>query len=63
MMKQRSDMEEKELLKQLEVAFGIKKAKKLVKQIKELKQQDPNARYSFFFSEEGTLTAVRKNIS
>ena len=56
-------MEEKELLKQLEVAFGIKKAKKLVKQIKELKQQDPNARYSFFFSEEGTLTAVRKNIS
>ena len=48
MMKQRSDMEEKELLKQLEVAFGIKKAKKLVKQIKELKQQDPNARYSFF---------------
>lgn len=61
MMKQRNDMEEKELLKQLEVAFGIKKAKKLVKQVKELKEQDPNARYSFFFSEQGVLTAVRKN--
>ena len=55
-------MDEKELIKQLEAAFGIKRAKKLVKQIKELKAKDPNARYSFFFSEEGTLTAVRKNI-
>lgn len=63
MTRQKSDMEEKELLKQLQVAFGIKRAKKLVKQVRELKEQDPNARYSFFFSEEGTLTAVRKNVS
>lgn len=52
--------EEKQLLKQLEIAFGIKKAKKLIKQIKEIKSKDPNARYSFFFSEDGSLTTVRK---
>jgi hypothetical protein len=56
-------MNEKELFKQLEVAFGSKKAKKLVKQIREIKAEDPNARYSFYFGEDGTLTTVRKNIN
>lgn len=56
-------MEEKELLKQLEVAFGLKKAKNLIKQIKEIKKLNPNSRFSFFFSEDGTLTTVRKEMN
>jgi hypothetical protein len=54
-------MDEKELLKQLEVAFGSKKAKKLVKKIRDIKQKDPNIKYSFIFGEDGSLTVLRKN--
>ena len=54
-------MDDKELLKQLEVAFGIKKAKQLLKKVKELKNKNPEAKYSFIFGEDGTMKAVRKN--
>ena len=49
-----------ELLEQLAAAFGKKKAKQLVKEIKKFKDKHPNEAYSFIFNEDGTFTAIKK---
>jgi hypothetical protein len=45
----------------LETVFGKKKAKKILKQIEELKRKNPNQAYCFIFDEQGNFKAEKKN--
>lgn len=51
------------LVKQLAIVFGNKKAKKLIKEIEEIKKDNPDQSYSFIFQEDGTLVALKKNMN
>lgn len=48
-------------LEQLTVAFGKKRAKKIIQQIGELKARNPKKVYSFVFAEDGSFQAISKD--
>ena len=45
---------------QLKVAFGKKRAKKIIGEIKELKRTNPDKAYSFIFAEDGSYMTIEK---
>lgn len=53
-------MIDENLFEQLSIVFGEKKAKQLIKEIKEIKNKNPNIAYNFIFSEDGKITAIEK---
>lgn len=47
-------------LKQLTVAFGAKRAKKIIGEIRKIKADNPGQGFSFVFAEDGSFKAVPK---
>jgi len=55
-----NNIKESDLLEQLSIAFGEKKAKELINEIKRIKKQNPGVNFEFIFGEDGELTTRKK---
>lgn len=60
MKEKKNNIMDKGLLKQFEEAYGKKKAKKIIKKIKLIKEKNPNIIFSFVFDENGNFQAIPK---
>lgn len=49
------------LFETLKELYGKKRAKEILKEIQELKENNPDQAYSFIFREDGTFIAHKKN--
>jgi len=47
---------------QLSAAFGKKQAKKIIKDIEKIKEENPEQGFNFIFKEDGTFIALKKEI-
>jgi hypothetical protein len=61
MSKKRSNMANEDLSEMLSVAYGQKRAKKIVKEIQRFKAKNPKKVFSFIFAEDGSFKAIEKS--